>query len=145
MEEGISYVRGIQANWNLWHCHHAMPCFNSMWQKESLVVSSIKEVPIYFWGVPFNIASYALLTMMVAKICNLQPYEFVHTFGDLHLYSNHLEQAKLQLSREPRPGPIMTINGTQSDITDFKFEDFQLSDYDLTLESKLPFQYDSSL
>ena len=68
--------------------------------------------------------------MMVAKICNLQPYEFVHTFGDLHLYSNHLEQAKLQLSREPRPGPIMTINGTQSDITDFKFEDFQLSDYD---------------
>ena len=83
-----------------------------------------------FLGVPFNIASYALLTMMVAKICNLQPYEFVHTFGDLHLYSNHLEQAKLQLSREPRPGPIMTINGTQSDITDFKFEDFQLSDYD---------------
>ena len=83
-----------------------------------------------FLGVPFNIASYALLTMMIAKICNLQTHEFVHTFGDLHLYSNHREQADLQLSREPRPKPRMLIHGEQKEITDFKFEDFELVDYD---------------
>src|SRR5210317_2402576 len=83
-----------------------------------------------FLGVPFNIASYALLTMMMAKICNLQAHEFVHTFGDLHLYSNHREQADLQLSREPRPKPRMLIHGEQKEITDFKFEDFELVDYD---------------
>ena len=83
-----------------------------------------------FLGVPFNIASYALLTMMIAKICNLQAYEFVHTFGDLHLYSNHKEQAELQLSREPRPSPTMTIHGHQREISDFSFEDFELTDYD---------------
>jgi len=83
-----------------------------------------------FLGVPFNIASYALLTMMIAKICNLQAHEVVHTFGDLHLYSNHREQADLQLSREPRPKPRMIIHGEQKEITDFKFEDFELVDYD---------------
>ena len=82
-----------------------------------------------FLGVPFNIASYALLTMMIAKITNLQAYEFVHTFGDLHLYANHLEQAKLQLEREPRPSPRMRIVGNQREITDFKYEDFELSEY----------------
>lgn len=82
-----------------------------------------------FLGVPFNIASYALLTMMVAKICNLQASEFVHTFGDLHLYANHLEQAKLQLEREPRPSPFMKISGEQKEITDFRYEDFELSEY----------------
>ena len=82
-----------------------------------------------FLGVPFNIASYALLTMMVAKICNLQACEFVHTFGDLHLYANHLEQAKLQLEREPRPSPYMKIYGEQKEITDFSYEDFELSEY----------------
>ena len=82
-----------------------------------------------FLGVPFNIASYALLTMMVAKICNLKAYEFVHTFGDLHLYSNHKEQAELQLSREPRPSPTMIIHGEQKEISDFAFEDFELTDY----------------
>lgn len=82
-----------------------------------------------FLGVPFNIASYALLTMMIAKITNLQAYEFVHTFGDLHLYANHLEQAKLQLDREPRPSPRMRIVGNQREITDFKYEDFELSEY----------------
>lgn len=82
-----------------------------------------------FLGVPFNIASYALLTMMIAKITNLQAYEFVHTFGDLHLYTNHLEQAKLQLEREPRPSPRMRIVGNQREITDFKYEDFELSEY----------------
>ena len=82
-----------------------------------------------FLGVPFNIASYALLTMMIAKITNLQAYEFVHTFGDLHLYANHLEQAKLQLEREPRPSPRMRIVGNQREIMDFKYEDFELSEY----------------
>jgi len=82
-----------------------------------------------FLGVPFNIASYALLTMMVAKVCNLQASEFVHTFGDLHLYSNHKEQAELQLSRDPQPSPTMTIQGEQKEISDFSFEDFELTDY----------------
>ena len=83
-----------------------------------------------FLGVPFNIASYALLTMMVAQVCGLQPGDFVHTFGDLHLYSNHLEQGRLQLSREPRALPVMRINPAVSEITDFKFEDFTLESYD---------------
>jgi thymidylate synthase len=83
-----------------------------------------------FLGVPFNIASYALLTMMVAQVCGLQPGDFVHTFGDLHLYSNHLEQTRLQLSREPRALPVMRINPAVSEITDFKFEDFTLESYD---------------
>jgi thymidylate synthase len=83
-----------------------------------------------FLGVPFNIASYALLLKMVAQVCGLKAGEFVHTFGDLHLYSNHLEQTKLQLSREPRPLPNMKINPDVEDIHDFKFEDFELQDYD---------------
>jgi len=83
-----------------------------------------------FLGVPFNIASYALLTMMVAQVCDLKPGTFVHTFGDLHLYSNHLEQAKLQLTREPRPLPQMKLNPEVKNIHEFKFEDFQLLNYD---------------
>jgi thymidylate synthase len=82
-----------------------------------------------FLGVPFNIASYALLTMMVAKICNLEVGEFVHTLGDAHIYSNHIEQINRQLSREPRPLPKMIIHGEQKNIEDFKFEDFELVDY----------------
>jgi thymidylate synthase len=82
-----------------------------------------------FLGVPFNIASYALLTMMVAQVCHLKPGDFVHTFGDVHLYTNHLEQAKLQLSREPRKLPTMNINPAVKSIFDFKFEDFELVDY----------------
>jgi thymidylate synthase len=82
-----------------------------------------------FLGVPFNIASYALLTMMVAQVCGLQAGEFVHTFGDVHLYLNHLEQTKLQLSRELRPLPIMKINPSVSDLFDFKYEDFVLENY----------------
>ncbi|MDB9964314.1 thymidylate synthase [Vicingaceae bacterium] len=83
-----------------------------------------------FLGVPFNIASYALLTMMVAQVCGLQPGDFVHTLGDCHLYSNHLEQAELQLSRELRPLPTMKINLKVKSIFDFKFEDFTLENYE---------------
>ncbi|MGI8893451.1 MAG: thymidylate synthase [Bacteroidia bacterium] len=83
-----------------------------------------------FLGVPFNIASYALLTLMVAQVCNLEPGEFIHTFGDAHLYNNHLEQAQLQLSRDPRALPVMEINPERKDIFNFKFEDFTLKNYD---------------
>jgi thymidylate synthase len=82
-----------------------------------------------FLGVPFNIASYALLTMMVAQVTGYKPGEFVHTFGDLHLYTNHVEQAKLQLSREPRPLPTMKINPEVKDIFSFSYEDFTLENY----------------
>ena len=83
-----------------------------------------------FLGVPFNIASYALLTLMVAQVCGLRPGDFVHTLGDAHLYINHLEQAKLQLSRTPKPLPVMRINPRVSSIFDFRFEDFTLENYD---------------
>lgn len=83
-----------------------------------------------FLGVPFNIASYALLTLMVAQVTSLQPGEFVHTLGDAHLYSNHLEQAELQLSREPRALPTLRINPDVKNIFDFSFEDFTLDNYD---------------
>lgn len=83
-----------------------------------------------FLGVPFNIASYALLTMMVAQVCQLKPGDFVHTFGDAHLYNNHLDQARLQLTREPRPLPVMNINPAVKDIFGFHFEDFELQGYD---------------
>lgn len=83
-----------------------------------------------FLGVPFNIASYALLTMMVAQVCDLELGDFVHTFGDVHIYSNHLEQVKLQLSRELRPLPKMQLNPTIKDIDAFDFEDFELIGYD---------------
>jgi thymidylate synthase len=83
-----------------------------------------------FLGVPFNIASYALLTMMVAQVCGLEPGEFIHTFGDAHLYSNHIEQANLQLSRDFRALPTMKINPEVKDIFGFTFEDFTLENYD---------------
>lgn len=82
-----------------------------------------------FLGVPFNIASYALLTMMVAQACNLRPYEFVHTLGDAHLYLNHLDQARLQLTREPKRAPKMILNPKIKNIFDFRYEDFTLLDY----------------
>ena len=83
-----------------------------------------------FLGVPFNIASYALFTMMVAQVTNLEPGDFIHTFGDVHLYNNHIEQAKEQLSRDFRSLPIMKINSSVKNINNFKFEDFELENYD---------------
>ncbi|RMD78253.1 MAG: thymidylate synthase [Gammaproteobacteria bacterium] len=83
-----------------------------------------------FLGVPFNIASYALLTLMVAQVCGLRPGHFVHTFGDVHLYLNHLEQARLQLGREPRPLPRMHLNPAVDDLFAFRYEDFRLEGYD---------------
>lgn len=91
-----------------------------------------------FLGVPFNIASYALLTMMMAQVCGLEYGEFVHTFGDVHLYSNHIEQAKLQLTREPYPLPTMKINPDVKDIFGFKFEDFTLENYQSHPHIKAP-------
>ncbi|RFM29159.1 thymidylate synthase [Deminuibacter soli] len=91
-----------------------------------------------FLGVPFNIASYALLTMMMAQVCDLEAGEFVHTFGDLHLYSNHLEQARLQLSRTPYPLPVMKLNPAVKDIFSFTFEDFTLENYQSHPHIKAP-------
>ncbi|MCG7867946.1 MAG: thymidylate synthase [gamma proteobacterium symbiont of Stewartia floridana] len=91
-----------------------------------------------FLGVPFNIASYALLTMMVAQVAGLEPGDFVHTFGDAHLYLNHLDQVELQLSREPKALPRMSINPEVKDIFAFRFEDFELTDYDPHPHIKAP-------
>lgn len=91
-----------------------------------------------FLGVPFNIASYALLTLMVAQVCDLKPGDFVHSFGDAHIYSNHFEQVKEQLSRSPRHLPQMKINSEIRDIFDFKFEDFELVNYDPLPTIKAP-------
>jgi thymidylate synthase len=84
----------------------------------------------FFLGVPFNIASYALLTLMVAQVCALQPGEFVHTFGDTHLYLNHLEQAREQVERTPRRLPLMRLNPEVRDLFAFRYEDFALEEYD---------------
>lgn len=91
-----------------------------------------------FLGVPFNIASYSLLTLMMAQVCGLQPGEFVHTFGDVHLYSNHLEQTELQLQRTPGTLPTLRINPEVKDLFDFKFEDFELLNYEPQAHIKAP-------
>jgi thymidylate synthase len=91
-----------------------------------------------FLGVPFNIASYSLLTMMVAQACGLEPAEYIHTIGDAHLYLNHLDQARLQLNREPRVLPTMLINPTVKSLFEFKYDDFELRGYDPHPHIKAP-------
>ena len=98
-----------------------------------------------FLGVPFNIASYALLTLMVGQVTGLKPGEFIHTFGDAHIYNNHMEQIDLQLTRSPKPLPIMHLNPKIKNIFDFKYEDFDLTGYDPTLELQGQFLYKYSL
>ena len=107
---------------------HAM--FQFFVQEGELSCQLYQRSADLFLGVPFNIASYALLTLMVAQVCDLKPGTFVHTFGDLHLYSNHLEQTRLQLTREPKKLPEMRLNPKVRNIHDFQFEDFQLGGYD---------------
>lgn len=122
---------------NSWHAAYidrmALPPCHLMYQfyvqDNKLSCQLYQRSADAFLGVPFNIASYALLTMMVAKICNLELGEFVHTIGDAHIYLNHLEQVDLQLSRTPRTLPKMMIKGDQKNIEDFKYEDFELTDY----------------
>jgi thymidylate synthase len=109
------------------------PChalFQFFVQEDQLSCQLYQRSADIFLGVPFNIASYALLTMMVAQVCGLKPGDFIHTFGDLHLYSNHLEQARLQLTREPRPLPVMKLNPAVKNILEYRYEDFELVGYD---------------
>ncbi len=119
---------------NLQPCHclfqfYTAPCSTSGKEKRKLSCQLYQRSADVFLGVPFNIASYALLTMMIAQVCNLEPGEFIHSFGDVHLYNNHFEQAELQLKRTPFELPQIKINRSVTNISDFKFEDFELINY----------------
>lgn len=127
--------RLIVSAWNVAYVDNmALPPCHTMFQfyvaEGKLSCQLYQRSADTFLGVPFNIASYALLTMMVAQVCDLKPGEFIHTLGDAHLYSNHLDQAKLQLERDFRPLPTMKINPDVKDIFGFKYEDFELLNYD---------------
>lgn len=108
-------------------CHVMFQCYVAQGRLSCQLYQRSADL---FLGVPFNIASYSLLTLMLAQVCDLQPGEFVHTFGDLHLYANHIDQARLQLSREPRPLPRMRLNPEVRAIDGFQYEDFILENYD---------------
>lgn len=126
--------RLIVSAWNVGELSEMalMPCHNMF---QFYVANGKLSCQLYqrsadvFLGVPFNIASYALLTMMIAQVCDLEPGDFVHTFGDVHIYNNHFEQVKLQLSRTPYPLPTMKINPEVKDIFSFQFDDFELENY----------------
>lgn len=127
--------RMIVSAWNVGEIEKmALPPCHALFQfyvaEEKLSCQLYQRSADIFLGVPFNIASYALLTMMIAQVCDLQLGEFIHTLGDAHLYSNHIEQAQLQLTRKPRPLPRMQINPAVKDIFAFKHEDFTLEQYD---------------
>jgi thymidylate synthase len=135
LKQNPSSRRHIVCAWNPGEIHQmALPPCHALFQfyvdGNKLSCQLYQRSADLFLGVPFNIASYALLTMMVAQVCGYQPHEFIHTFGDLHLYKNHLEQAKEQLSRTPRPLPSMHLNPNVTVLHDFKYEDFTLKDYD---------------
>lgn len=135
--------RLIVSAWNVGELSEMalMPCHNMF---QFYVADGKLSCQLYqrsadvFLGVPFNIASYALLTMMIAQVCDLKPGEFVHTFGDVHIYSNHLEQVKLQLGRTPYPLPTMKLNPAVKDIFGFKYEDFILENYQCHPAIKAP-------
>lgn len=127
--------RHIVSAWNVGELDQmALPPCHALFQffveEDALSCQLYQRSADLFLGVPFNIASYALLTLMVAQVCALKPGTFVHTFGDLHLYANHLAQANLQLSRQPRPLPRMKLNPAVRNMHDFTYEDFELAGYD---------------
>lgn len=127
--------RHIVSAWNVADVDHmALPPCHTMFQfyvaDGKLSCQLYQRSADVFLGVPFNIASYSLLVLMIAQVCDLQPGEFIHTFGDAHLYSNHFEQAELQLNRDFRPLPTMKLNPEVKDLFGFKFEDFELVGYD---------------